>query len=836
MFTRLLPAFFLLFPVFLQAAVLKGKITDAKGEPLPFASVYLKGTTKGTTSNAEGFYAFELPEGEHLLVCQYIGFQKQEIRMTLKAGENTKNFTLYPNEKTLKEVKIKAGENPALAIIRKTIKKRPYYNRQIDAYRANCYIKGNLKFKDALKAGALLKLLGEKDLDADSNQSIAEKGIFYLCESYNEIFVKRPQKLKVKVISSRVSGNKSVYGFSSPMFINLYDNNVQLGEELTPRGLISPIADAAMASYRYELLEAYMEDGKLINRIKVTPRRKFEPLFSGVIEIVENEWRLKAAELSTTKDYQLELIDSIQIRQLFVPVGDLLMVKDQSFYLDLTVLGFHIDGRFVNVFSDYDFRIDPKKVFDRFEQEYDSLALSRSKNYWDTIRPVPLEQDEARDYVKKDSLEQVKLQQKDTVKKPFKPRWSNLLLSGLSREQDSSGWSLGPLLDAGQMSWNTVEGMRAGYKASLWRQLGALRWKQDLLLRYGFSNQALQGVYRSRFFWGKTNRSTLEIFGGRNMFQYNNEDPVSEFWSSAYVLLAGRNYLKLYQAWHAGLQYRYKHVSGLQLFGKLDYQDRQPVGNSNLFSWNRVPLFTENYPTELIPGYEPRHQALRLAVGGSYQPGRKYIRYPDRIVATESNLPTFRGELQFGLPLAGSDIDYARYRVSMDDAMDLNLWGNLSYRVGVGGFLYNNASFTADYTHFNGGQMLPASTYLNSFQLSPYYQNSNTRAFFAFGHAEHHFKGLLTNKIPLFRRLKWHLVAASNAYYVNRTNNYIEVSAGLENIGIRQFKILRVDGVAGYTNFSRPVYGIRLGLAGIFGGGDSEGGGGGGGTSIQISL
>ena len=35
----------------LNAAILKGRIVDTKGEPLSFASIYIKGTTKGTTSN-----------------------------------------------------------------------------------------------------------------------------------------------------------------------------------------------------------------------------------------------------------------------------------------------------------------------------------------------------------------------------------------------------------------------------------------------------------------------------------------------------------------------------------------------------------------------------------------------------------------------------------------------------------------------------------------------------------------------------------------------------------------------------------------------------------------
>jgi hypothetical protein len=66
----------------------------------------------------------------------------------------------------------------------------------------------------------------------------------------------------------------------------------------------------------------------------------------------------------------------------------------------------------------------------------------------------------------------------------------------------------------------------------------------------------------------------------------------------------------------------------------------------------------------------------------------------------------------------------------------------------------------------------------------------------------------------LFNRLKWNLVAGSNAFYVNRDNNYVEVFAGLENI----FKLIRVDVIAGYQSKDDTRIGVRVGFGGIFGG------------------
>lgn len=295
----------------IQAATLKGRILDNNGEPLPFASIYLKGTSNGTTSNVEGYYSFEMSKGKHIIICQYVGFQKKEFEIDITDDVTTEIIKLQLNGNDLKEITINSGENQAIAIIKKAIKKRNFYNKEIDAFRADAYIKGNFKLDEIPESGFIYNMIGG---GSDTKKEMEDsKGIIMLSESISEIYFKRPSKLKINVKSSRVSGNKNSYGFSDPLFINLYDNNVELGSQLTPRGLVSPIADGALVSYKYVLLGAYMEDGKLINRIKVIPRRKFEPLFSGVIEIIENEWRLNAVDLVADKDHQLEVVDTVKI-------------------------------------------------------------------------------------------------------------------------------------------------------------------------------------------------------------------------------------------------------------------------------------------------------------------------------------------------------------------------------------------------------------------------------------------------------------------------------------------------------------------------------------------
>ena len=65
------------------AVKISGTITDDKGNILPYASIFIKGSSQGTTSNNRGKYFLDLPPGNYTLVCQYVGYARQEKIITL---------------------------------------------------------------------------------------------------------------------------------------------------------------------------------------------------------------------------------------------------------------------------------------------------------------------------------------------------------------------------------------------------------------------------------------------------------------------------------------------------------------------------------------------------------------------------------------------------------------------------------------------------------------------------------------------------------------------------------------------------------------------------------
>lgn len=80
---------------------ISGTVTDNEGLPLPGASIVVKGTTTGTTSDFDGNFEMLLPAGATDLVVSYIGFQSIEIAI---GSETTFNFILEPDSAQLDEV------------------------------------------------------------------------------------------------------------------------------------------------------------------------------------------------------------------------------------------------------------------------------------------------------------------------------------------------------------------------------------------------------------------------------------------------------------------------------------------------------------------------------------------------------------------------------------------------------------------------------------------------------------------------------------------------------------------------------------------------------------
>ena len=841
---------FILFTYTSSAQKIYGTVFTDKGDLLPYASITVKGTSIGASANDKAKFSFTVSPGTYTVVCQHIGFTKQEKTVTV-TNENTEvTFIIGNQQLDLTEVIVKSGEDPAYDIIRQAIKKRPFYNEQVKSFECGLYTKDLMKLRNLPK-----KILGRKIEDADIKDmglDSSRKGIIYLAESVAKVYLQQPDKFKMEVLSSRVSGSDG-FGFTFPTFISFYQNNVTIFlDRLNPRGFVSPIADAALSMYRFKYLGSFYEDGKEINSIQVIPRRTYEPVFSGTINITDGDWRIHSFDLLLTKTAQLEIVDTLRITQSHVPVGnDVWRVKNQFIHFNFKQFKIDAIGNFVSVYSDY--KINPVFAKNRFNNvivNYDTGSNKKSAAYWDATRPVPLEAEEKIDYKVKDSIFLVN---KDSLisqnsvdslnKKQGRLKLYNVFWKGLHRTRytvnGNHNWGIESLIQG--LEYNLAEGVVINFLPYYSRYIKKLKtnFSFEPSFRYGLSNTHFNAwadlVFRTRD-WEtdkKLKRQTWTISGGKRVSQFNKANPITTLTNTINTLFWGDNYMKTYENYFASVNFSKRYENGLRFNINALYEDRIPLNNTTdfiVFKKDSANI-TPNYPYEKITSQFAPHQAFIISISVSIKPGQKYIQFPNRKMSLGSNYPTFSFNYTKGFKnIFGSDVNFDKWRISIDDDKNFKLAGLLKYKIGIGGFLNTGNVPIQDYQHFNGNRTLRASEYVNSFQVAKYYANSTISSFYTYGHLEHHFNGLLTNKIPLFKRLNWNLVAGGNAFYVNGKNNYVEVFAGLENI----LKIFRLDFVTAYNNGKTGLYSFRIGTGGILGSSIRLDNGRGGRSSISL--
>ncbi len=801
------------------AGMVNGYIKDEKGNPVPYASVYVKNGRQGTTSGQNGFFQLSLPEGKYILVAHHVGYAKSEKEITIDGADTRIDFLLVRQQVVLQEVVVKAGaEDPAYEIIRNAIKKRKDHLEELSHFSSEVYTREQLQLRDFPK-----KFMGQKVDFEDGDTS--KKKILYLSESVARYSVRPPNRTKIEVLSTRVSGSSNSFGFSLPRIVNFYENSI-VAEGLNARGFISPISDNALRFYRYKYEGSFVEDGVEVNRIQVIPKRKYEPLFSGHIMITENSWRIHSLQLQLLKTSQMELLDTLKIEQLYAPFNEgAWVIRNQVLYPAVKIFGFDAFGSAVTVYSKFDLDADfPPKFFDNTVMKYQAGSNKKDNSYWDSVRPLPLQPDEILDFHRKDSLEKLRqspayLDSLDRVRNKFSPL--ALLFTGesISRQKTRSTYNFSPLISA--VSFNTVEGWVVNPSVSWSHRSDSSDYSRATTLqaqaRYGFSSRHFYGQLNGSYPLGKKKGGTLHAGFGKNVFQFNNLNPITPLMNSFSSLIWESNYMKLYEAWTAGASYTTALGKGFRVSGGFQFQARSPLDNTTDFSWRNVKdkTYTPNYPAPAGETPMPKHEASYFTATLSWRPGEKYIEFPDRTIGLGSKYPTLALNLTKAVEgLFGSDVDYFKWRLSIQDEANFKLAGQLHYRFATGGFLQNKAAQIPDYWHPYGNQVVFATPYLSSFQAMPYYAYSNAAKIWGEGHLEQHFNGMLTNKIPGFRKLNWYLVGGAHAYWTDGGRHYEELSLGLENI----FKIIRTDLVWAFDQGSFRAAYFRLSIQGIAGG------------------
>ena len=793
------------FPSFSQ---IKGKVTDSDKNPISFVSIYPDKTITGTTSNDAGNYELNIKTpGNYTIVFQFLGYKTIKKTVSITDFPFQLNVVMVDEKVVLDEISINTGENPANKIIRKAIDNKSNNTDKFKEYTSSFYSRGLFKVKNAPE-----KILGQRLGDLGGGLDSTRTGIIYLSETVSEItFQKKPAEFKEKIIASKVSGSDNGISFNRAEEANFdfYSNAVLIAEN----NLVSPISDNAFRYYRYELEGSFYEkNGRLINKIKVNPKRSKDRVFSGFIYIVEEDWAIYGVDLKASgEQIGIPIIEVLKFKQDYnYSESNKAWIKiSQIIDFKFGLFGFNVDGRFSGAYSDYNF--SPKFKKETFSNEVLSFAKGATEKdslFWENLRPVALTSEEKKDYLLKDSFKETRKSKKylDSLDKENNPIKITSLFTGYTYRNSFKDWSISINSPLTTISYNTVQGRNTTTTINYFKSLNKTgKWIQaGANLNYSMSEKKIRPVFYFTKKWNSIQRPRIFISVGQKINQFNERNPISKFYNTIYSLFLKENYLKIYEKSFSKISYSQEILNGLYISGSLEYESRKPLFNtSNFVVFGRDIPFQSNNPIDPTNFTAPfnTHNIASLNIGTSIVFDQKYVSYPNRKINFDnSRYPSLsiRYRKNFGSNVSeyNSDVLISNIRQNIS----IGNLGEFNYNIRSGIFFEKKDIAFMDYLHANGNQLkLAPSNRNSSFGLLNYYKFS-TNDKYAEVHLEHNFKGRLLRNIPLLNTLNFHVVANAKGLFTGGRKPYSEFSLGLDNIGIGKWRFLRIDYVK--SNFN----------------------------------
>lgn len=801
---------FLLLLVGIPAlAQVKGWVASKEtGEPIPFAAITVANTYNGTSSNEDGSYMLNITQkGWYTLVFQSLGYKTREVTIEVTSLPHTLNVTLEDAEYLLNEVAVSNPEDAGNAVVRMAIDNRKANGKKTERYEADFYSRGILRMKDVPE-----KILGQEVGDLGASLDSTRSGILYLSETVSKVKYDKP-KIKEQVIASKVSGEDKGFSYNNAAAaeFDFYGNYLPFEVNV-----VSPLADNAFNYYKYELESAFYDsEAHLINKIKVTPRKKRAPAMTGYIYIVDKTWELYAVDLKINgSQIEQPLLDTLTITQNFTyNAKEKIWARNvQTLDFKASLFGVELLGRFSSVYSNYS--INPDFADGTFTPEilaFNENANKKNNSFWNTIRPIPLTEEERNDYRKKDSLQDLRatkayMDESDKARNKFS--WLSPVL-GYTYHNTYENWDISYTGIVRRLGFNTVQAynLAPGFYFTKRNPDKNTYTTIGTDVNYGFAEKRFRATGTIARKFNNFTGLTLTLHGGSSIEQFNPEKPINRIVNSVSTLFFRDNYMKLFDNNFLRLTYEEEVVNGIRMTGSIEYTRKRALFNNTNFSTlkDAYKPYTSNNP--LLPEDQEtpaflKHNMFKATVGARISFGQKYWTRPDgREIIQNNKYPRLYVKYEKGFAASIDDYNFDHLSARLMYDLTLGNKGELGTSFRAGKFFNSdNIAFT-DYKHFNGNQthVGRSERYLNVFNFLPYYTHSTNDAYLE-GHAEHNFQGYITNVIPLINKLNYYLVAGAHVLATPERSPYMEFTIGLDNVGWGKFRVLRIDYIRSYES------------------------------------
>ena len=824
-----------------------GKIHDAETkEALPYISVRIQNTTNGCSSDNNGSFSFMAPALKDTLVVSCIGYKEKRIPLNA-ATKFPLKIALSPDVNILSEVvikpkkeKYKKKNNPAVELARKLIehredgspKNKPFYSR--DRHERLNIALNNFNSSEDSHFGKKFSFLdqyidtslisGKPILHISSRELLATD--YYRKEPRSERqYVKARQRAGIDDVVS----DESIEAIFEETFkdVDIFQDNITIFRNK----FVSPISTLGLSFYKYYLMDTVEIDGIRCTDLAFTPHNPESMGFSGHIYVAtDSTYFVKLAQMNVPKDINLNFIQYMNIKLDFDRLEDgTRILNNESLVTEFQIVD-AVNGIYAHRQVDYrnhNFEesatatdILNKKSLVIEEEE----ATSRDKEYWEANRISELT-------AKEQSVEKMMQELRSNPVYYWLEKGITFMFTGWIpiREKNPPAF-YGPVNTS--ISHNALEGVRLRTGAMTSAYLHPHIFGK-FFLAYGLKDEKLKYMGELEYSFHKKKEHPNEFPIHSLRLNYEND-----------VFQYGQTYMHTNKD-NMFLTFKRKEDNKIGYIRKAEFTYTQEFHNHFSYALtlrNRVDIASHLIPFEQatttngittsrsVNNLRQSEVELKLR----YAPKEKFIQTKWNRHSVLPEHPVFTASHRVGIKgIAGSELNYQHTELGFNKRFWFSAFGYTDCIL-KGGKVWNKVPFPL---------LIIPNTNLSYTIQKESYALMNAMEFFNDEYASwdltYYMSGLIFNRIPLIKKLKWREVVGFRGMYgnlseKNRPDNlntgtlykfpyedeayhylnstpYMELSLGVENI----FRVLRVDYVRRLTYRDYPGIdkdGVRIQL------------------------
>jgi hypothetical protein len=776
-----------------QQTRISGKVTDAKtGEELPFVRISFKESKIGTMTDSLGNYTLESYYATDSIQFFMSGY---DIRTLPVKRDQAQVLNVRMSEKIegIEEVTIRPpDEFPSTTLHKKVVANKDINNKEkLGSYGYELYNKIQIDLNNIGDKFTERDLVRRLDLVLNYLDSADSSGETYLpvilSENISQFhFRNNPKKKKEVVSATRITGieNLQLNQFLGEMYLdfNVYDNYIVLFN----KAFVSPIANFARSYYRFYLEDSTLIDNQWCYKLTFKPKRTGDMTFEGEMWIHDTTYAVKTIKASISPWANINYVQALYLEHHFDQVEkEVWMLTEEKMIIDLKitrkteVYGFY--GRKYTSRRNFEINVAYPDEFYKSDNtvEFEEGAKTRDDAYWEAHRHVPLSKQENGIVEMTDSLN----------KDPFFSFLKNatyLLSTGYYPVGKIEIGSIHALA-----SFNPVESFRTGL---------AIRTSNDFSRRLELGGRAYYGFRDERFKYGATirwnvtpkKRGLLTTYYNYDIEQLGLSPTAASVGSTFSSLLRTGPLDKLTMVGKGGLNFEKDVGKDIILYAGAEWKEYTALGLANY----------ERYNAEGQLERISKIQTAEITARFRWAKDEEFISGSFDRTSIRSKYPVFSIQGIFGVKgVFGSDYEYQKVEFAMEHNRTVGVLGRLRYGFNAG-YIFGTVAYPFLKVH-EGSQSYWL--YTNSFNRMSYFEFISDR--YVGGLVEQHWEGLLFDRIPLMKKLKWRLVTTGRITYGQISQRhqsamlipeftkqfgntpYVELAAGIENI----FKIGRVD-------------------------------------------